>query len=703
MVNVLEQKGTEKASAGVAEDHARVRNMGIVAHIDAGKTTTTERMLFYAGNMHRMGDVDDGTTVTDWMAQERERGISITSAAISCTWRDHQVNIIDTPGHVDFTIEVERSMRVLDGAIGIFCAVGGVQAQSETVWKQADRYGVPRIAYVNKMDRLGADFSRVVGEIRERLGCETVLVQLPWGREDNFRGVIDLLEMKAITFDEKSQGANMKDAAIPPELAADAERARAELIEKVAEKDEAVLEAYMDNPDVSSEMLRRGVRKATVENALVPVLVGSSLRTKGVQPLLDAVVDYLPSPLDVPPAEAVNPETGKTVVCRADVREPLGALAFKVATDAYVGRLVFVRVYSGQINKGQNVFNPRTGKRNRVGGLVRLKSDSRVDVDCLRAGDIGAVLGIKELTTGDTLCQENAKIELMRIPFPEPVIFMAVEPRTRADRDKLDAALAAMAAEDPTCVIRHDPETGQTIMSGMGELHLEILKDRMIREHRVEANTGKPMVAYHETVTAEGTGENRFDRDIGGKRQAAGVAMCVEARERGSGIRIEFAVGENDVPSEFHAEVEAGVRDAIMTGVLARYPVTDIRVVVNGGWFEPELSTDVAFKTAAVIAFREAVMVASPQFLEPIMSLEIVTPGDYMGEVMGDLIGRRGKVSHMEARDDVQIVHARVPLAELFGYSTAIRSLTSGRASYTLEPEVFDLVPKSVKATLLST
>ena len=703
MVNVLEQKGIEKASAGFAEELARVRNMGIVAHIDAGKTTTTERMLFYAGNVHRMGDVDDGTTVTDWMAQERERGISITSAAISCTWREHQINIIDTPGHVDFTIEVERTMRVLDGVIGVFCGVGGVQAQSETVWKQADRYRVPRIAYINKMDRLGADFGRVVKEVRERLGAETVLVQLPWGSEDNFRGVIDLLEMKAITFDAQSQGANMHDEAIPAELAADAERARAELAEKVAETDEAVLEAYMENPDLSANVLRRGLRKATLENALVPVLCGSSLRTKGVQPLLDAVIDYLPSPLDVPPAEGVDPKSGESVVYRADIREPLGALAFKVATDSYVGRMVFVRVYSGQIKKGQNVFNPRTGKRARVGGLVRLKADSRVEVDSLGAGDIGAVMGIKELTTGDTLCLENAKIELMRIPFPEPVIFMAVEPKSRADRDKLDVALAAMAAEDPTCLIRHDPETGQTIMSGMGELHLEILKDRMIREHRVEANTGKPMVAYHETVTSEGTGEHTFDREVGGKRQAAGVTLHVEAQARGAGVSIEFDVSELDIPAGFRADVEAGIHDAIMTGVLARYPVIDIRVVVNGGWFDAEVSTDVAFRTAAVISLREAVMAASPQFLEPIMSLEIVTPADYMGEIIGDMNGRRGKVGHMEARDDMQIIHARVPLAELFGYSTAIRSLTSGRANYTLEPEAFDLVPKSVRQRLLDT
>ena len=708
MVAVLEKDKTEQAAGANAARPVKgevrlrnVRNMGIIAHIDAGKTTTTERMLYYAGIVHRMGDVDDGTTVTDWMDQEKERGITITSAAITCDWQGTQINIIDTPGHVDFTIEVERSLRVLDGAIGVFCGVGGVQAQSETVWQQAERYGVPRIAYINKMDRLGADFERVVEEIHERLGSEVAVIQLPWGKEDDFKGVIDVIEMQALTFDGGKDGVGVQVTEIPAELAGDAERARATLAERVAEKDEALLELYMENADVPSEALREALRRATLKNELVPVLCGSSLRNKGVQPLLDGVITYLPSPLDVPVAEGVIPKTGEAVERLADEAEALGALAFKVATDSYVGRLVFVRVYSGILKKGQNVFNTRTKRRARLGGIVRMHADSREEVTELKAGEIGAVTGLRDLTTGDTLCDEKNQVELMRIPFPEPVIFMAVEPRARADRDKLEEALKAMAAEDPTCVIRHDPETGQTILSGMGELHLEILKDRIDREYKVEANTGKPMVAYHETVMTAGEATHAFDREIGGKRQFASVSLKVEPLERSAGVEINFDVSDADIPAEFRSDVEGGIHDAVMTGVLARYPLTDVRVTVTGGAREDEVTTDVAFRTAAVMALREAVMAASPEFLEPIMSVEVVTPLDYMGEIMGDLNGRRGKVGEMHMRDDSQIIHARVPLAELFGYSTAVRSLTRGRASYTMEPEAFDRVPKSVRETLL--
>ncbi len=709
MVTVLEQPKTGQGSGGepapsVVEDPrlSRVRNIGVVAHIDAGKTTTTERMIFYTGMIHRLGEVDDGTTVTDWMIQERERGITITSAAITSAWRDHQINIIDTPGHVDFTIEVERSLRVLDGAIGVFCGVGGVQPQSETVWRQADRYGVPRVAYINKLDRTGADFDRVVGEIRRRLGSNAVAIQLPMGREDTFAGLIDLVTLKALTFDEASKGQNVTVSEIPAEFAVAAEKARAEMIEKVAELDEQVLESYLSNPDIPVDVLRAGIRRATVASKLVPVLCGSSLKNKGVQPLLDAVVDYLPSPLDIGVVTGVHPKSGEALTRQADEKEPLSALAFKVATDPYVGRLVFVRVYSGQLRKGSNVYNPRTRKRARVPGLVRLQADSRTEIDVLTAGEIGAVTGLRELTTGDTLCAENTPIELMRIPFPEPVIFMAVEPKSRADRDKLEEALAAMSAEDPTCIIRRDPETGQTIMSGMGELHLEILKDRMVREHHVQANTGKPMVAYYETVTQSGEARNSFDREIGGKRQFATVAIRVSPRARTAGNEVVIETRDDKIPQEFHDAVRSGIEDAILTGILARYPLTDVQVVVHDGQFEQDLSTEVAFKTAALMALRDAVMAGKPEFLEPIMALEIITPAESMGDVMGDLNGRRGRVKDIEARGEMQIIRARAPLAELFGYATAIRSLSRGRASYTLEPEAFDVVPKAVRELLMS-
>lgn len=709
MVSTLEQRktgqasGNESASAAPgAERLSRVRNIGVVAHIDAGKTTTTERMIFYTGMIHRLGEVDEGTTVTDWMIQERERGITITSAAITTSWRDHQINIIDTPGHVDFTIEVERSLRVLDGAVGVFCGVGGVQPQSETVWRQADRYGVPRLAFINKMDRVGADFVRVVAEIRKRLGSNAVCVQIPWGHEDSFRGVIDLLTMRSIQFDDKSFGANMVSGDIPAELAVQAEQARAELIERVAEHDERVVESYLSNPDVPADVLRAGLRRATISNLIVPVLCGSSLRNKGVQPLLDAVVDFLPSPLDVGAVAGVHPKTGEALARNPDEGEPLSAMAFKVATDPYVGRLVFVRVYSGQLKKGQNVYNPRTRKRTRVPGLVRLHADSRIDVDALLAGEIGAVTGIRELTTGDTLCAENTPVELMRIPFPDPVIFMAVEPKSRADRDKLAEALSAMAAEDPSCVIRQDAETGQTIMSGMGELHLEILKDRMVREFGVQANTGRPMVAYYETVTECASAEHVFDREIGGKRHAASVSVRVEPRPRSAGTEISISAREDQIPQEFASAVRGGIQDAVLTGVLARYALTDVHAIVHDGKFDPEMSTDVAFRTAALMAFRAAVMAAKPELLEPIMAVEIITPAEFLGEVMGDLNGRRGRVKDMEARGEMQIIRARAPLAELFGYATAVRSLTRGRASYTLEPEAFDVVPRAVRECLMS-
>jgi len=710
MEAILEQRKDSKASGktGTREAPERqcrlhdVRNIGIIAHIDAGKTTATERMLYYAGKVYKMGEVHDGTTVMDYMIQEKERGITITSAATTCFWRNRQVNIIDTPGHVDFTVEVERSLRILDGAVGIFCGVGGVQPQSETVWHQAEAYHVPRIAFVNKMDRMGADFNRVVTEIRKRLGSNAVPVQIPWGSEENFRGVIDLIEMKAISFDEGTLGKGISFSSIPAELAVEAEKARALMIERVAEKDEEVLKVYMDNPDVPSDVLRAGIRRKVISNEIVPVLCGSALKNKGVQPLLDAVVDFMPSPLEVPMIKGHHPGTGAEVEREADDFAPASSLVFKIVNDSYVGRLAFVRVYSGRLKKGQNVYNPRTKKRERIARLLQLHADSRTDVESLYSGEIGAISGLKQATTGDTLCAENAAIELERIHFPEPVMFMAIEPKTRADRDKLKDALDALAAEDPTCIIRTDAETGQTIISGMGELHLEILRDRMLREFRVEANAGKPMVAYYETVTKAGRGEHVFDRDIGGRRQFAQIAVEVLPSKRGGGNSIEMKLPRNVLPEEFWKSIEEGLNDGIMTGVLGRCPVIDINVRVVDAKFIPEISTEVAFRTAAVMAFREAVMAGMPEFLEPIMELEIITPADYMGDVLGDLNGRRGKVNEMEARGTSQIVRAGVPLAELFGYSTAIRSLTRGRASYTMEPEMFEIVPQSIKQELLN-
>jgi len=708
MVAILTQKKKSKASAveSARKDAelscslGMVRNIGIVAHIDAGKTTTTERMLYYAGIVHKMGEVHDGTAVMDWMDQEKARGITITSAATTCFWRDHQINIIDTPGHVDFTIEVERSMRVLDGAIGVFCGVGGVQPQSETVWRQADRYSVPRIAYVNKMDRLGADFDRVVVEMRTKLGSNAVPVQIPWGREDAFRGIIDLIDLKAVSFDESSMGMKLEVSDIPGELAAAAERARAELVENLAEWDEELMELYLENADVPAIEIRSGLRRTTVAGKVIPVLCGSSLRNKGVQQVLDAVVGYLPSPVDVPRIQGVHPKSGEALVREPDDAGPLSALVFKLAGDPYVGRLIFVRVYSGCIRKGQNVHNPRTRARERVSRLLRLHANSRTDVDILFTGEIGAVIGPQGVTTGDTLCTENAPVKLETIRFPEPVMSMAIEPKTRADQDKLEKTLRALADEDPTCVVRADPETGQTIISGMGELHLDILKDRMRREFNIEANTGKPMVVYYETVTRRGCGEHRLDREIGGRRHVGHVIAEVEPASRGEGNTVEFDVSQDAIPAEFREDVKRGLDDGVMTGVLGRYMVTDVKIRVTGGSFDPENSTGMAFRTAAVLTFREAVGDGAPEFLEPIMALEIVTPREYMGDVLGDLHGRRGKVREMIARGSTQIIRAGVPLAELFGYSTAVRTLTSGHAVYTMEPEQFEIMPKAVKEQL---
>ena len=689
------------------EDSAlsNVRNIGIVAHIDAGKTTTTERILFYTQKIHKHGDVHDGNTTTDFMVQERERGITIQSAAVSCEWKGHAINIIDTPGHVDFTMEVERSLRVLDGAVCVFCAVGGVQPQSETVWRQADRYAVPRVAFVNKMDRMGANFTRVVEELREKLKANAVPVEIPIGKEEGFVGVVDLLEMKGIVYDEKTDGKNFTVGDIPAELKDDAELARAELCEKVADLDEGVMEAYLENGDLTAEELKGALRRLVVANKIVPVLCGTSLRDKGVQPLLDAVAWYLPSPKDRPPVVATDLKSGEPVTRQQKDSELLTALVFKIATDPFVGRLFFVRVYGGVLKKGANVFNPRTRKRERVMKIVRLFADDQIEVDQLSAGDIGALVGLKEATTGDTLCAEMKPCHLERITAPQPVMFLAIEPKSGADKDKLVDSMKALAAEDPTCQFRENEETGQTILAGMGELHLEILVDRLKREFKVAANVGKPMVSYAETVLQPATKPFTFDREIGGKRHAVTLTIEVKPLERGAGRKVSLARDvKNLLPDPHFVEtLEQGLLDGVMTGVLARYPMTDLEASVTGiEIVDPEVSDEIALRGAAVMGFREAALAASPEFLEPIMKLEITTPPESVGEVLGDLNMRRGTVLDMTQRDDMQVVHARVPMAQMFGYATAIRSLTKGRASYSMEPSDFALVSKSVHDHLMS-
>ena len=689
----------------MSSDLSNVRNIGIVAHIDAGKTTTTERILFYTGKIHKHGDVHDGNTTTDFMIQERERGITIQSAAISCEWNGYSINIIDTPGHVDFTMEVERSLRVLDGAVCVFCAVGGVQPQSETVWRQADRYQVPRIAFVNKMDRLGADFQRVVEELRTRLKAPACPVEMPIGKEDAFKGVIDLLSMKAIVYDEASDGKKFTIGDIPPEMKDDAELARVELVEKVADLDEGVMETYLEKGDLTEEELIPAIRRITVSGKFVPVLCGTSLRDKGVQPLLDAICRYLPSPKDRPPVVATDLKSGEVVQRKQEDSELLTALVFKIATDAYVGKLFFVRVYGGVLKKGANAFNPRTKKRERIMKIVRLFADDQIEVDEIRAGDIGAIIGLKEVTTGDTLCSEMKPCYLERITAPQPVMFMAIEPKSSADKDKLVESMKALAAEDPTCQFREDEETGQTILSGMGELHLEILVDRLKREFKCAANTGKPMVSYCETVTEPAIKSFMFDRELGGKRHAAELKIQVRPLERGSGKKVILSRDFLNTVSDKHLQdcVEQGMEDGIATGVLARYPMTDIEVTcVAATIVDPEISDEVAFRSAAMMGFREAAEAAKSEFLEPIMKLEITTPPESVGEILGDLNGRRGTVLDMDMRGDMQIIHARVPMAQMFGYATAIRSLTKGRASYSMEPDKFELAPKNVREEILS-
>lgn len=680
----------------------RYRNIGIIAHIDAGKTTTTERILFYTGKTHRLGSVDDGTTVTDWMEQERERGITIVSAAVTTFWRGHQINIIDTPGHIDFTAEVQRSLRVLDGGVVIFDAVQGVEPQSETVWRQANRYGVPRICFVNKMDRVGASFERTVNMIRERLGATPVAVQLPLGVESDFVGVIDLLEQKAIIW-EDDLGKEPREAPIPSEMTAQVEAARAQLIEHIAETDDTLTERYLEGEEIQVDDLKKALRKAVIQGRVTAVLCGSSLRNRGVQPLLDAIIDYLPSPQDIPPVTGEHPKTKQLIERPTKDESPLSALVFKIVTDPYVGRLAYVRVYSGKLTQGTMVYNSTKERRERVGRLLRMYADRREDISEVLAGDIGAVLGMKETFTGDTLCDANHPILLEAITFPEPVISVAIEPKTTADQDKMNDALRKLSEEDPTFRVRTDEETGQTIISGMGELHLEVLVDRMLREFRVQARVGKPQVAYRESITRPvERAEYRYVRQTGGRGQYGHVVLELTPLEPGSGIIFSDDIVGGVIPREYIPAVEKGVREAADGGILAGYPVTDVHVRLYDGSYHEVDSSEIAFKMAGSLAFKEGALKGAPVLLEPIMKVEVIVPEEFLGEIIGQLNSRRGEILGIEARPgNAQAVRAQVPLAEMFGYATDLRSATQGRGVFTMEFDHYARVAENVARTII--
>jgi elongation factor G len=674
---------------------AKIRNIGIVAHIDAGKTTTTERILFYTGRVHRIGEVDEGSATMDWMVQERERGITITSAATTCFWRDHRINIIDTPGHVDFTVEVERSLRVLDGAVVVLSAVEGVQPQSETVWRQADRYRVPRILYVNKMDRTGADFLRTVRMVRERLGATAVPVQLPVGAEDAFQGVVDLIRMKAILYLD-DLGTRSDETEIPAAMRQLAEEWREKLVDAVAEMDDELTAKYINGRALSEEEIRRGLRLGTISAKLVPVLAGSSFRNKGVQPLLDAVVDYLPAPVDMPAIQGYHPDTKAPVLRHPDPAEPFCALAFKIVTDPYVGKLTYFRVYSGTLKAGSYAYNANKGKKERVSRILQMHANHREDIPEATAGNVVAAVGLKDTTTGDTLCDQDHPLVLESMQFPEPVIAVAVEPKTKADEDKLGIALAKLAEEDPTFKVRFDHETGQTLIAGMGELHLEIIVDRMLREFGVQANVGRPQVAYKETIRQSAEAEARYIRQTGGRGQYGHVEIILEPLSRGTGIEFENEIKGGDIPREFIPPVEDGIREAAESGVLAGYPVVDFRArLIDGSYHEVD-SSEIAFKIAGSMAFKEAMAKAKPVLLEPVMKVEVLTPESYMGDVIGDLNSRRGRIESIEQQGKIRIIRALVPLAEMFGYATALRSNTQGRATHTMEPSHYEEVPANI-------
>lgn len=676
------------------------RNIGIMAHIDAGKTTTTERILFYTNKVHRIGEVHDGGATMDWMVQEQERGITITSATTTCFWRDNRINIIDTPGHVDFTVEVERSLRVLDGAVAVFCSVGGVEPQSETVWRQADRYGVPRIAYINKMDRTGADFLRGVNMIKERLGATPVPIQLPVGAEDQFKGIVDLIKMKAYIYKDDI-GKEIEETDIPADLADLAAEYREKMVEAAAEADDDLMMKYLEGEELTEDEIRMGLRKGTIAVQFTPVLCGSSFKNKGVQMLLDAVVDYLPSPLDVPPIKGINPDTNEEETRPSSDDEPFAALAFKVMTDPYVGKLTYFRVYSGVLKSGSYVFNSTKGKKERVGRLLQMHANSREEVSEIHAGDIVAGIGFKDTTTGDTLCDENHEIILESMEFPDPVIDVAIEPKTTADQEKMSIALAKLAEEDPTFRVRTDAETGQTLIGGMGELHLEIIVDRLLREFKVEANVGQPQVAYKETIRKACKGVGKHVKQSGGHGQYGHCVVEFEPGEPGSGFVFESKIVGGAIPKEFIGPVQAGIQEAMLSGLLAGYEVVDIKATLVDGSYHDVDSSEVAYKIAGSLAFKEGCKNGDPVILEPVFKVEVVVPEDYMGEVMGNISSRRGRIEGMESRNGLQVIRAMVPLAEMFGYATDLRSRTQGRGTYVMQFSHFEEVPRNVSEEII--
>ncbi|MFO1519778.1 MAG: elongation factor G [bacterium] len=681
----------------------KTRNIGIMAHIDAGKTTTTERILYYTGVSHKIGEVHDGTAIMDWMVQEQERGITITSASTTCFWKNHRINIIDTPGHVDFTIEVERSLRVLDGAVGVFCSVGGVEPQSETVWRQANKYRVPRIAFINKMDRIGADFFRGVQMMVERLQANPVCFQLPWGSEDRFKGVIDLVRMRAVQFDDETLGEKYEETEIPPELKDEASEYREKLVEAVVEQDEVLMEKYLSGKEIPVEDLIAAARKATIALKITPVLCGASFKNKGIQQLLDAVVDFLPSPLDIPPVEGSSPrDPEKKMLRKADPGEPFSALAFKIMSDPFVGQLSYFRVYSGRLEAGSYVYNSTKDRKERIGRLLRMHANKREEIKLVEAGDIAAAVGLKYTTTGDTLCDENKPILLERMEFPDPVISVAIEPKTKADQEKLAQSLHRLTTEDPSFRVKYDEETGQTLISGMGELHLEIIVDRLMREFKVDANVGKPQVAFKETIQKTADAEGKYIKQTGGRGQYGHVWLKVEPLERGKGFEFKDAIVGGTIPKEFIPAVRKGIEEALDSGILAGYPVVDVKVTLFDGSYHDVDSSEMAFKIAGSIGFKEGVKQANPILLEPIMNVEVVLPEDYFGTVTGDLNSRRGKIMKTEIRAGSQVIDAQVPLANMFGYATDLRSQTQGRATFTMQFSHYEPVPKSIAEEMIA-
>src|SRR3989454_2370075 len=682
----------------------KTRNIGIMAHIDAGKTTTTERILYYTGRSYKIGEVHEGTATMDWMVQEQERGITITSAATTCFWRDCRVNIIDTPGHVDFTVEVERSLRVLDGAVTVLDAVSGVEPQTETVWRQADKYSVPRIVYVNKMDRVGSDFYRCLDMLRDRLGAHPVAIQLPLGREDQYRGLVDLIEQVGYVWDEDDEtlGKEFKKIAIPADMAEQVKEYREKMIEGLAEVDDHLMEKYVHGEPISVEELKAAARKGTIAMTLFPVICGASFKNKGVQHLLDAVIDYLPSPLDIPPMQGINPETKATEERKAADDAPFAALAFKIMNDQHVGQLVFLRVYSGTLSASSGVLNSTRDRKERVGRLLRMHANKREEVEAIAAGDIAAAIGLKYTTTGDTLCDPDKPIVLESMTFPEPVIAVAIEPKTRADEEKLGVSLSRLAMEDPTFRVTTEEETSQTLIHGMGELHLEIIVDRMLREFKVEANVGKPQVAYRETITKKVEAEGKYIRQTGGRGQYGHVVLEVGPAEKGKGFVFESAIKGGVVPREYVPAVEKGIKEAMETGVLAGYPMVDVKVALTDGSYHDVDSSEMAFKIAGSMGFKEACRKAKPVLLEPVMDVEVVTPEEYMGAIVGDLNSRRGRILSMEARGSSQVIRANVPLGQMFGYATEMRSMTQGRATYTMQFARYEEVPAAIAEEIMA-